>query len=67
MFVQLANRFDAKIEVVKGEIVVDGKSVASMLGLGAACGAELCIRARGNDADQAVEKLSDLVASSFGE
>jgi len=34
-FTQLANRFEAEIEVFKGDMAVDGKSVVSMLTLGA--------------------------------
>ena len=64
-FVQLANTFDADVEVAKSDAPVDGKSIASMLTLNAPCGTELRIRACGADADRAVEELARLVASGF--
>ena len=66
-FVQLANQFDVKIEVGNGELTVDGKSVMSMLRLGAGRGTILKIRASGHDAAIAVRKLMELVESRFGE
>ena len=64
-FVLLANQYASKIEVSKGNVTVDGKSVASMLTLGAELGAELRIRADGTDAPQAVQALIELVASDL--
>ena len=66
-FVQLANHFEAKIEISNGDLSVDGKSVMSMLRLGAGRGTLLTIRANGRDAAQAVKKLVELVSSRFGE
>ncbi len=66
-FVQLANQFESKIQVAHGDLVVDGKSVMSMLRLGAGKGSVLEIRADGRDAAQAVKKLSELVSSKFDE
>ncbi len=64
-FVLLANQYQSRIEVARGDLTVDGKSVASMLMLGAECGAELRIRADGADAAQAVRALIDLAASDL--
>ena len=66
-FVQLASQFQSSVQVVKDGVAVDGKSVASMLTLGAEHGTQLRIRARGDDAHQAVEKLRALIADNFGE
>ena len=66
-FVQMANQYESKIEVSNGDLVVDGKSVMSMLRLAAERGTVLQIRAKGRDAAQAVEKLTELIASKFGE
>ena len=66
-FVQLANKYEAKIEVIKNDLVVDGKSVTSMLTLGAEKGMSLRIRADGQDADKAVSKLVELIEAKFGE
>ena len=66
-FVQLANKYEAKIEVIKNDLVVDGKSVTSMLTLGAEKGMTLRIRAEGHDADEAVNELVRLIKAKFGE
>ena len=67
LFVQLANKYEAQIQVIKGDLVVDGKSVTSMLTLGAEKGTRLRITADGPDAEQAVEELTELLKSGFGE
>ena len=54
---QLANRFQASIQIVKDGEPVDGKSILSILTLAAAQGTELVIRATGPDADAAVDAL----------
>jgi len=64
-FVVLANQYQSKIEVTKDDVTVDGKSVASMLTLGAEYGSELRIRADGEDALQAVAALVKLVATDL--
>jgi phosphocarrier protein len=66
-FVQLANKFAAKVQVSNGDLSVDGKSVMSMLRLAAARGTMLQIKADGQDAADAVAKLVGLVESKFGE
>jgi phosphotransferase system HPr (HPr) family protein len=69
-FVDLANQFASQIRVVKrGEepSEADGKSVMQMIILAATEGTPLRIEAEGEDAQQAVEKLAELVNSKFGE
>lgn len=61
----MANRFASKIEVIKGEVVCNGKSIMSMLRLMAPMGTPLKIKAEGPDAQQAVQALSELVESGF--
>ena len=58
-FVALASQFDSDIRVSRedGE-VVDGKSILSLITLGAAQGTELTVRAEGSDADNAVNELA---------
>lgn len=66
-FVMLANQYQSKIEVSCGNLAVDGKSVMSMLRLGAGKGTMLKIIADGQDAEAALKKLSELVQAQFGE
>lgn len=64
-FVKTANQFSATIEVTKGNETVDGKSILSILTLAAEQGTELEINATGNDAQQALAALSELVENGF--
>jgi phosphocarrier protein len=66
-FVDLAGRFRSSIVVVMGGIGVDGKSILGILTLAAPCGTELRLVADGDDAEVALEALTELVASGFGE
>ncbi len=65
LFVKLANRFAAVISVTKGSETVDGKSILSILTLGAECGTQLLITATGEDADAALAALTALVRQGF--
>ncbi len=65
LFVKLANRFSAAIRITKDNESVDGKSILSILTLGAEQGTQLEISATGTDADAAVAALSELVEQGF--
>jgi phosphocarrier protein HPr/phosphocarrier protein len=69
LFVELAAKFtaDIKIQPQGGEMQIDGKSVLGLMTLGLAKGSVVQISATGADAEAAVEQLSALVASGFGE
>lgn len=62
-FVKLASTFAAKV-VVNGK---DAKSLLGIMSLGLVKGAAVDLRAEGADAQQAVEALTALVESGFGE
>ena len=67
-FVDIANRFDCSVTVSSGETAVDGKSIMEMSMLAATVGTKLQIRAEGDDAEQLVEALRELVEEKmFGE
>ena len=65
MFAETAAKFDSRVEVSKDSVRIDGKSVLSILTLGAAQGSEVSIEATGNDARNAVDTLAELVTSGF--
>jgi phosphotransferase system HPr (HPr) family protein len=67
MVARLARRYQARIEIVKGNERVDGKSVLGLLTLGAYQGVELTICACGEDAEDAVDALVDLIERKFEE
>jgi len=60
-FVEIANRFDSKINVSNGETDVDAKSIMNISMLAATCGTKLKIRAKGPDAWEAISALRELV------
>jgi len=66
-FVQTAEQFDAAITVTRGHETVGGTSIMGLMMLAAGPGITITIKAIGKDAANAVETLSALVASGFGE
>jgi phosphocarrier protein len=66
-FVEIANRFNCRTEVANGLLVVDAKSIMSVMRLAATKGTVLRIVADGEDAEAAIEALEKLVAEGFGE
>jgi phosphocarrier protein len=65
--VRLASRFVSDIELAKDGLDVNAKSIMGVMMLAAECGSSIIIRARGPDAEAAVQALAELVASGFGE
>ena len=66
-FVTLATGFDADIRLCRGERQVNGKSIMGVMMLAAGKGTQLEIVAEGEDAEQALAKLRELVETRFGE
>jgi len=62
-FVRLASTFDARI-TVNG---VDAKSLLRIMGMGLGIGSSVRVEATGAEAQQAVDALTTLLASGFGE
>jgi len=65
--VQMACRFQSKITLSKDGRTVDAKSILGVLMLAGAPGERLLLCAEGSDAEAAVEALSALIRSRFGE
>ena len=65
VFAETAQKFESKIELVKEEIRIDGKSVLSILTLGATQGTEVSVEATGADAQEAIDALGGLLVSGF--
>jgi len=66
-FVQLANKFTSDILVAKSDQEVNGKSIMGILILAATQGAEITVRAVGEDAESALAALGALIEDGFGE
>lgn len=65
LFVKMASRYDAEIEVEKDGNVVSGKSIMALMTLEATCGTVLKVTASGPQAKEALDNLEDLVARKF--
>lgn len=67
VFVDAANLFTSAVTVKRDDQEVDGKSIMMMMLLAATQGTALEIIADGDDAEQAIQKLTALVAAGFDE
>lgn len=65
--VTLASKFAADIRVRKDGREVSGKSIMGVMMLAAAKGSHITLIAEGEDAAQALDELSALIAERFGE
>lgn len=66
-FVQLASQFRADIHVEKDGIKVGGTSIMGLMMLAASPGSSVLISATGDDARAALDALTDLIETRFGE
>lgn len=67
LIVGLAKKYQAKVEIVRDNQRVDGKSILDLLTLAVTQGSEVRIEASGPDAEQAATELAELIASDFAE
>lgn len=67
LFVQTAMKFKANVSVAKDEREVNAKSILSVLTLGVNQGDQVTVKAEGEDEREAIEAISSLVESNFGE
>ena len=66
-FVRLAASFRCALWLEKDGVEVNAKSILGVLMLAAEKGSQLMIRAKGDDADDALTALGDLIAGGFEE
>ena len=66
-FVNLAKSFGSDVELVSGDTRVDGKRIMSVMLLGASQNTRLTLCTAGEDAEQAMRALCDLIEDRFGE
>jgi phosphocarrier protein HPr len=65
LFVQIANKFDSDVVVTKGKAKVNGKSIMGIMMLEAGRGAKVTITTKGEDAQQAITELENLLLSDI--
>lgn len=66
-FVKCIADLDAEVMVEKDGQEVDGSSILGLMMLAASKGSRIKVKASGDEAEQAVKNISDLVNSLFGE
>ena len=64
---KLAAAFDAEVKVSKDGQTVDARSIMGLMMLAAAPGCSIDIEAEGDQAQEAVQALAELVAARFEE
>ncbi len=67
LLVQTAAKFKSSITLEKDGRSVNAKSIMGVLSLGADKGSKIKISVEGEDAEEALKALLDLVHSNFGE
>tara|TARA_R110002012_G_scaffold129438_2_gene281895 strand:+ start:1136 stop:1429 length:294 start_codon:yes stop_codon:yes gene_type:complete len=66
-FVKLADTFVAAISVTKGDTTVSGRSIMGLMMLAAAPGCTIHVAAEGQDAQDALDAIAQLVDDKFDE
>ena len=66
-FVGLANQFPCDVMLQRDDIKVNGKSMMAIMTLAASQGTEVVIITDGEQENQALEALLDLIEQGFGE
>ena len=65
LFARLALKYESRIELIRGDQRVDGKSILEILTLGVQPGTRLTLEAQGLDAQEAIVALAKLVENRF--
>jgi phosphocarrier protein HPr len=65
--VQTANKFKAKISIIKDKATADAKSILHVMMLGANFDSTVIIRASGDDEKEAIEAITALFQQKFNE
>ncbi len=66
-FVTLASSFASAIKLARNGQQVNGKSIMGVMMLAASRGSEINLSADGEDEQEAIERLTELIAQRFGE
>ena len=61
MFVQIANKYNSEITIIKGRQKVNGKSIMGIMMLEAGSGSKVTMVVNGDDAETAVKELEILL------
>ncbi|QEM68130.1 HPr family phosphocarrier protein [Geobacter sp. FeAm09] len=67
LFVKTASRFVSEIRLEKEGIEVNGKSIMGIMMLAASKGTTVRLSVNGDDEEEALQTMGDLIANGFGE
>ena len=67
MVVKLAGKYQSEIQLVKEDTEINAKSILGVMMLAAGPGQKVTITADGEDEEEAVQALGELIESGFGE
>ncbi len=67
LFIQEAVKYSSDIEVIKDNKTYNGKSIMGILSMGASKGEEITIKAYGDDEEEAVNALIDIITNKLKE
>ncbi len=65
--VSTASAYSSKIKIAHNGKEVDGKSIMSVMMLAACKGSEITVKADGEDKEQAIQAITDLINNRFDE
>lgn len=66
--IKLANRFEAKVEIMCGDNkIINAKSILNVLGAGIDCGMEIELVCEGADEQEALSELVQAIKDGLGE
>jgi phosphocarrier protein len=66
-FVQMVEKFEADVRVIRCGESVGGTSIMGLMSLAAARGTDITVDAIGKDAEAVVDAIDGLISSRFGE
>jgi phosphocarrier protein len=67
LLVNVAKKFNSSIHLLKDSEEVNAKSILGILTLSASKGSELIIRAEGEDEEEAIQEIEELIEKKFYE
>ena len=66
-FVKIAGKFNSDIKVIKDGLEVNGKSIMGIMMLAAEPGSEITLLIEGDDEQEAIHALTELISQKFYE
>ena len=67
MFVKTASRFSSDVKLAREDVEVNGKSIMGIMMLAASKGSTVRLTVAGQDEDEAMQTIGDMIVNGFGE